>query len=89
MVGNTVGGLKDGKRGVEQKGIKDDLEEPKSWLLAVEVEKAGWMCFSCLILPLPSKLLEGITSSIFQAMAYRVDAVRGCCCLPQAASPGE
>lgn len=44
MVSNTIGGLKDGKMGgFEQNGIRDDLEEPKSWVLAVEGEKAGWV----------------------------------------------
>lgn len=28
---------------VEQKGIRGDLKEPKSWLLTIEVEKAGYM----------------------------------------------
>lgn len=46
MVSNTIKELKDRKQTVEQKGIRGDLKEQESWLLTVEVEKAGCLLLS-------------------------------------------
>lgn len=51
MVSNTIKGRKDRKQTVEQKGIRGDLKEQESWLLTVEVEKAGCLLLSRLSPP--------------------------------------